>query len=75
MCQYYRNHYKRIITWFKPYYTTKTFYSIMIAHDKHQCTIHFLPIAKIDCFNNCISQVITMCHDVRNDLKHIITWY
>ena len=31
---------------------TKTFYSIMIVNDNHQCTIHFLCNAEIDCSNN-----------------------
>ena len=38
----------------------------MIAYDKHQCTNHFLSIAKINCNNNCISQIIPMYHYVKN---------
>ena len=46
-----------------------------IAYDKHQCTFHFLCIAENDYSNNCISHFIAMCQDVRNHIKHIITWF
>ena len=50
-----------------------TFYSIMIANDKHQCTNDFVCIAKINKNKNCISHIIPMCYIVRNHVKHNTT--
>ena len=41
----------------------------MIAYDKHEYTNHFLSIAEINYNNNCISQIIPMCHYVRDYLN------
>ena len=52
----------------------KEFYSIMIAYDKLQCTIHFLSIEEIKCSINYIYFTyhtnVLLCH---NHFKHNIT--
>ena len=47
---------------------SKIFNCIKIAYYKHQCRI-----ADMNCNDNCISQIIPMCHYVRNHVKHNIT--
>ena len=42
----------------------------MITYDKHQCTINFLCIAKINCN---LYQFIPICLIARKDFKHAIT--
>ena len=47
---------------------------IKLAYDKHQCTNQLLCMAEINCSKNCISQIIPMCHYVKNHIKYNITW-
>ena len=43
-------------------FITKSFSSALIAHNKHQCTNHFLCFAEINYNDNCFSQIIPMWH-------------
>ena len=47
ICYYVRNHFKHIITCSNCTKLLKTFYSIKIAYNKHQSTIHFIAFQKL----------------------------
>ena len=60
MCLHVRNHFNTLLHGSNCNKFTNTFASIMIAYNKHRCTIHFLSIAENECINNCISLMKTI---------------